>query len=91
MFKLAAQLVHDVGRPGLSSKYEARSDRGMTAVQTYCYDVQYFTSFTADVADDSVYSQHCQVFAVIQVVAALTVRSRTQEASRHEARFLKCL
>lgn len=90
VLKQAAQLVRDAGRPGHASEYEARSDSVLTAVRTHCYDGQFFTDSTADVADDSAYSQHCQVFAVISGAAAVEERSRILEVSRHEARFSKC-
>ncbi|WPG99102.1 Hypothetical protein R9X50_00191100 [Acrodontium crateriforme] len=64
-----AKLAQDVGRPGHAEEYKARAACLRTAVRTHCYDGQYFTDSTVDIADASAYSQHCQVFAVLSGTA----------------------
>lgn len=61
----AAQLARDVGRPGHATEYETRASSLVKAVQTHCFDGTFYTDSTADVADASAYSQHCQVFAIL--------------------------
>jgi hypothetical protein len=61
----AAQLLRHVGRTGLVAEYESRADDMVTAIRKHCYDGRYFTDSTADIATESAYTQHCQVFGVL--------------------------
>lgn len=90
VLKQAAKLVRDVGRPGHATDYEQRSENVLNAVRTHCYDGEFFTDSTSNIADDSAYSQHCQVFAVLSGAAAPQDRGRLLEAARTEPRFSKC-
>ncbi|KAK8869488.1 hypothetical protein IAR55_000053 [Kwoniella newhampshirensis] len=67
VLKQAAQLLRQVGRPGNADEYESRAESLIKAIKTHCYDGQFFTDSTADIAqgDELAYSQHCQVFAVL--------------------------
>lgn len=86
----AARLVRDVGRHGHSVEYEARAASLLEAIRTHCYDGQYFTDSTADVADELSYSQHCQAFAVISGAAKPEDSVRILTESFTNDRFSKC-
>ncbi|KAH7093518.1 hypothetical protein FB567DRAFT_462224 [Paraphoma chrysanthemicola] len=90
VLKEAAELVRIVGRPGHAAEYEIRAEHVLDAVRTHCYDGKFFTDSTANIADDSAYSQHCQVFAVIAGAAESDDQVRLLTASRTDARFSKC-
>ncbi|KXT15614.1 hypothetical protein AC579_5835 [Pseudocercospora musae] len=90
VLKQAARLVQDVGRPGYADDYGARADALNKAVREYCYDGQYFTDSTADVADDLSYSQHCQVWAVLSGAAPQDEYIRLMKESFSSIRFSKC-
>ncbi|WVQ76529.1 hypothetical protein IAR50_006199 [Cryptococcus sp. DSM 104548] len=61
----AAKLLRSVGRPGNASEYEDRAERVREAINKYCFDGEFYTDSTADIADDLAYSQHCQIFAIL--------------------------
>lgn len=61
----AAQLVRAVGRPGHADEYETRARAVVKAVRKHCFDGNFVTDSTADIADNLAYSQHCQVFGVL--------------------------
>ncbi|KAL2855385.1 hypothetical protein BJY01DRAFT_257082 [Aspergillus pseudoustus] len=86
----AARLVRDVGRPGHAEEYEARAASLRSAVRTHCYDGQFFTDSTADVAGEDAYSQHCQIFAVLSGTAAPEDNERLLTTCLDESRFSKC-
>lgn len=67
VLKHAAGLLREVGRPGNANEYESRAESLVKAIKRHCYDGQFFTDSTADIASDEeyAYSQHCQVFAVL--------------------------
>lgn len=90
VLRMAAQLVRDVGRPGYADEYEARAASVLRAIRTHCYDGQFFTDSTADVADDLSYSQHCQVFAVLSGAADTEDSVRLLTESFSNPRFSKC-
>lgn len=90
VLRQAAQLVRDVGRPGHAIEYESRHASLTEAVQGHCFDGQYYTDSTADVADDNAYSQHCQVFAVLSGVAPPGVRERILGESFSNPKFSRC-
>lgn len=85
-----AGLVRDVGRPGHAAEYEARAESLIGAIRAHCYDGQYFTDSTADVADELSYSQHCQVFAVICGAARAEDSVRILTESFTNERFSNC-
>ncbi|KAL2814146.1 Six-hairpin glycosidase-like protein [Aspergillus granulosus] len=86
----AARLVRDVGRPGYADEYEARAASLRSAVRKHCYDGQFFTDSTANVAGEDAYSQHCQLFAVLSGTAALEDHARLLTACVNDPRFSKC-
>ncbi|KAF2226019.1 alpha-L-rhamnosidase [Elsinoe ampelina] len=65
VLKCAADLVQGLGRSGVAEEYRQRATALSEAAREHCFDGQVFTDSTADIADDSAYSQHCQVFAVL--------------------------
>ncbi|KAG0155278.1 hypothetical protein PDIDSM_853 [Penicillium digitatum] len=85
-----AGLVRDVGRPGHAAEYEARAESLIGAIRAHCYDGQFFTDSTADVADELSYSQHCQVFAVICGAAKTEDSARIMTESITKERFSQC-
>ncbi|KAI3284819.1 CAZyme family CBM67 and GH78 [Penicillium roqueforti] len=85
-----AGLVRDVGRPGHAAEYEARAASLLGAIRAHCYDGQFFTDSTADVADELSYSQHCQVFAVICGAARAEDSARILTESFTNDRFSRC-
>ncbi|KAF3017766.1 hypothetical protein E8E14_007827 [Neopestalotiopsis sp. 37M] len=90
VLKQAAQLVRDVGRPGYALEYESRAEAVVEAVRAHCYDGAFFTDSTSDVRDDSAYSEHCQVFAVLSGAALPHDRTRILTESYANPRFSKC-
>ncbi|KAL2788516.1 hypothetical protein BJX66DRAFT_352655 [Aspergillus keveii] len=86
----AARLVRDVGRPGYAEEYEARASSLRSAVRKHCYDGQFFTDSTADIAGEDAYSQHCQIFAVLSGTAPPEDHARLLTACFDESRFSKC-
>jgi hypothetical protein len=90
VLKRAAGLVRAVGRPGHAKEYEARAESAVQAIRTHCYDGQFFTDSTADIADDQAYSQHCQVFGVLCDAAQPETRARILKESFDTTRFSKC-
>lgn len=86
----AALLVRQAGRPGYVEEYESRAAALVTAIRAHCYDGQFFTDSTVDVADDLSYSQHCQVFAVLCGAALPDTQPRLLNESFRNARFSKC-
>ncbi|KAJ5715863.1 uncharacterized protein N7483_013044 [Penicillium malachiteum] len=86
----AARLVRGVGRPGNAAEYESRAESILQAIRKHCYDGQYFTDSTADVADDGSYSQHCQVFAVLSGAAQPSEIERLLLTSFNDPKFSKC-
>ncbi|KAL3453185.1 Six-hairpin glycosidase-like protein [Aspergillus insuetus] len=85
-----ARLVRDVGRPGYADEYEARASSLRSAVRTHCYDGEFFTDSTSDVAGADAYSQHCQLFAVLSGTAESEDHARLLTACFDESRFSKC-
>lgn len=90
VLKRAAGLARDVGRPGHADEYESRAAAVLEAVRAHCYDGQFFTDSTADIADDMAYSQHCQVFAVLSGAALPEDQARLLIESFADPRFSKC-
>lgn len=93
VLKAASKLVRDVGRPGHADEYEARARAVVQAIRTHCYDGEFFTDSTADVAGDDALSQHCQVFAVLCGAAEEGDRERILSAAfspGSSAAFSKC-
>ncbi|WWC60750.1 uncharacterized protein I303_103326 [Kwoniella dejecticola CBS 10117] len=87
----ASALLKQVGRPGNSLEYAERSSSLRQAIKKHCYDGQYFTDSTVDVADDLSYSQHCQVFAVLaDVPMSQEDRVRILKGSFGDKKFSKC-
>jgi hypothetical protein len=90
VLRQVAGFVRDVGRPGHADEYETRAASLLEAIRTHCYDGQYFTDSTVDVADELSYSQHCQVFAVISGAADPKDSVRILTESFTNDRFSKC-
>ncbi|TKX19236.1 putative bacterial alpha-L-rhamnosidase 6 hairpin glycosidase domain-containing protein [Elsinoe australis] len=86
----AAKLLRSVGRSSVADEYEARATLLNNAVLKHCYDGQFFTDSTADIADGSAYSQHCQVFAVLAGAADTIDKSALLTKSFSDNRFSKC-
>ena len=90
VLKQAARLLHDVGRPGNAAEYETRAGSLLVAIRKHCYDGQFFTDSTSDIADDGAYSQHCQVFAVLSGAAQPADFERLLDGSFSNPKFSKC-
>lgn len=90
VLRQAAKLCNDVGRPGHADEYESRADSLVQAIRKHCYDGQFFTDSTADIADKSAYSQHCQVFAVLSGAAPEEDHVRLLRQSFSQPHFSKC-
>lgn len=90
VLRQAAQLVRNVGRPGYAEEYESRATSVVEAIKAHCYDGQFFTDSTADIADELAYSQHCQVFGVLSGAASAEDRARLLKESFADTRFSKC-
>ncbi|WVW82737.1 hypothetical protein I302_104748 [Kwoniella bestiolae CBS 10118] len=88
----AAKLLRQVGRPGNASEYETRAESLRKAIRKHCYDGEYFTDSTADIAknDDLAYSQHCQVFAVLAGITTTEESIRILKGSFENSKFSKC-
>ncbi|WRT67475.1 uncharacterized protein IL334_004447 [Kwoniella shivajii] len=86
----AAKLLRQVGRSGNAEEYEIRAQSLRKAIKKHCYDGQFFTDSTADIADDLAYSQHCQVFAVLAGVPPAEEAQRLLTQAFSDARFSKC-
>lgn len=71
----AAKLLIEVGRPAHAEEYESRARSLQVAVRTHCYDGDFFTDSTSDIAGEDAYSQHCQVFAVLCGAAEISERT----------------
>jgi hypothetical protein len=85
-----AELIRHVGRPGNAEEYETRAAQLLEAIRKNCYDGEFFTDSTADVADELSYSQHCQVFAVLSGAATPEQRERILSESFTNPRFSNC-
>ena len=87
----SSSLVRAVGRPGHAEEYQQRARSVVHAIREYCYDGRFITDSTADIADNSAYSQHCQVFGVL---AGVLDPSQQADVLRHafkkDAKFAKC-
>ncbi|KAF5004573.1 hypothetical protein FDECE_8936 [Fusarium decemcellulare] len=90
VLKQAARLVRDVGRPGYADEYESRAASVVNAVRTHCFDGNFFTDSTANIADEAAYSQHCQVFAVLSGAATAGERARLLTEAFAKPSFSKC-
>ncbi|KAJ5083308.1 hypothetical protein N7456_012735 [Penicillium angulare] len=90
VLKQAAQLIRHAGRPGNATEYESRADSLIVAIRKHCYDGQFFTDSTADVADDLSYSEHCQVFAVLSGAAVPPASENLLLMSFDNQKFSKC-
>ncbi|RSL44316.1 hypothetical protein CEP54_014742 [Fusarium duplospermum] len=90
VLKQAAKLVRNVGRPGHADEYESRAASVTKATQTHCFDGRFFTDSTADIAGQDVYSQHCQVFAILCGAAQPEDHSRLLTEAFSDPRFFKC-
>lgn len=90
VLKEAAKLARDVGRPGYAGEYDARAESVVQAITAHCFDGQFFTDSTADIADDLAYSQHCQVFGVLCGAAEPANRAHLLTESFSQPRFSKC-
>ncbi|KAH8593538.1 hypothetical protein B0O99DRAFT_662702 [Bisporella sp. PMI_857] len=90
VLKQAALLSRQVGRPAHADEYESRADFLVAAIRKHCYDGRFFTDSTADIADDSAYSQHCQVFAVLSGAAQPLDYARLLTESFAKPHFSKC-
>ena len=87
----AAELLRQIERPGNAEEYENRAAKVLEAIRTHCFDGEYFTDSTADVADELSYSQHCQIFAVLSGAARTPEqRQRILSESFNNPRFSKC-
>ncbi|ODN75043.1 hypothetical protein L202_06263 [Cryptococcus amylolentus CBS 6039] len=88
----AAKLLRDVGRPGNAGEYEERAERVRAAVNQHCFDGEFYTDSTSDIADDQAYSQHCQIFAILSNTcppsSAASLLSRTFDNPKRD--FSKC-
>ncbi|KAL2823214.1 hypothetical protein BDW59DRAFT_180787 [Aspergillus cavernicola] len=85
-----AHLVRALNRPGHALEYESRARALQSAIQTHCYDGHFFTDSTADIADETAYSQHCQIFAVLSGTAPPSESPRLLSESLTNPRFSKC-
>lgn len=90
VLKQAAKLVRDVGRPGYADEYESRAASVVKAIKNHCFDGRFFTDSTADIADPSAYSQHCQVFGVLCGAVASEDQARLLTESFATPHFSKC-
>ncbi|KAF4551088.1 Hypothetical protein D9617_14g075440 [Elsinoe fawcettii] len=86
----AASLVGDLGRPGVAEEYRQRSNLLNQAARNHCFDGEFFTDSTADIADDLAYSQHCQVFAVLSGSANGIDSTALLEKSFKNSQHSKC-
>lgn len=85
-----ARLVRELGRPGHAVEYETRAASVLKAVRAHCWDGEFFTDSTADIADEQAYSQHCQVFATLAGVVETPEAARILTTSLTNPRFSKC-
>ena len=90
VLKEVAKLVRQVSRPGYAVEYEGRAEALVTAIRKHCYNGQFFTDSTVDVADELSYSQHCQVFAILCGASACKERAQLLNDSFSDPRFSKC-
>ncbi|WVQ69735.1 uncharacterized protein L199_007955 [Kwoniella botswanensis] len=92
VLKQAAGLLRQVGRPGNAAEYESRAESLRKAIKKHCYDGEYFTDSTSDIAkgDDLAYSQHCQVFAVLAGITTTEESIRILKGSFNDPKFSKC-
>ncbi|CAG9997129.1 unnamed protein product [Clonostachys byssicola] len=90
VLKQAARLVRDVGRPGHAEEYISRAASVVAAIQKHCFDGEFFTDSTADIADSSAYSQHCQVFGVLCDAVAPGESARLITSAFEDPGFSKC-
>ncbi|KAI0483398.1 Six-hairpin glycosidase-like protein [Xylariaceae sp. FL0804] len=88
----AATLLRQVGRPGNAEEYISRASALNEAIRTHCFDGSFFTDSTAEIAtDESAYSQHCQVFAVLCGAAKPEERTRLlTSAFASDSKLSKC-
>ncbi|KAJ5919402.1 hypothetical protein N7466_010345 [Penicillium verhagenii] len=86
----AARLLREVGRPGNADEYDSRADAVVSAIRKHCYNGEFFTDSTADVAGPDGYSQHCQVFAVLSGAAFPADHQRILAESFENPKFSKC-
>jgi hypothetical protein len=85
-----ARLAADFGHHTARESYAALARRLVTAVQTYCFDGEYFLDTTKDVAGPGAHSQHVQVFAVLAQAASGPVARRIVLESARSPSFAKC-
>ncbi|VUC26851.1 unnamed protein product [Clonostachys rosea] len=90
VLKQAARLVRDVGRPGHAEEYISRATSVVAAVRKHCFDGEFFTDSTANIADSSAYSQHCQVFAVLCGASGPGESARLMTSAFEDPGFSKC-
>ncbi|WWD01054.1 hypothetical protein V866_007992 [Kwoniella sp. B9012] len=92
VLRQAAGLLRQVGRPGNAAEYESRAESLRKAIKKHCYDGEYFTDSTSDIAkgDDLAYSQHCQVFAVLAGITTTEESIRILKGSFNDPKFSKC-
>ncbi|KAL0254258.1 hypothetical protein I308_101639 [Cryptococcus tetragattii IND107] len=90
VLKQAALLLRQVGRAGNAMEYEERAKAVIEAIKKHCYDGEFFTDSTADIADDLAYSQHCQVFATLAGVITPSQASQLLTKAFSNPKFSKC-
>ena len=90
VLRKAAALVRHVGRPGNATEYEDRALRLIDSIRTHCFDGEFFTDSTADIADQQSYSQHCQIFAVLCGATSPEQARHLLTESFTKPRFSKC-
>ncbi|GAM37886.1 hypothetical protein TCE0_033f08183 [Talaromyces pinophilus] len=90
VLRKAAELLRHIGRPGNAEEYENRAAKVLEAIRQHCFDGEFFTDSTADVADELSYSQHCQIFAVLSGAATPEQCKRILSESFTNPRFSKC-
>lgn len=90
VLKQAARLLRQVGRAGNATEYEERAEAVVKAIKKHCYDGEFFTDSTADIANDLAYSQHCQVFATLAGVIPPSEASQLLTNAFSNPKFSKC-
>jgi hypothetical protein len=61
-----SSLLVAIGRPALSGEYQTRADATIQALKSHCFDGLFFTDgLASDPSQESDYSQHGQVWAVL--------------------------
>lgn len=90
VLRKGAELLRHIGRPGNAEEYETRAARLLEAIRKHCFDGEFFTDSTADVADELSYSQHCQIFAVLSGAAVPEQHEHILSEGFTNPRFSKC-